>query len=91
MGDAVQRGVDSAAYAWQLDEQAHIDEKEANDVSQTFETRQNYLKALGEEWSSANPDHTLSDAENERLRTGSIASSAFNGNSTANRISGDLP
>ncbi|WP_205024097.1 hypothetical protein, partial [Streptomyces sp. HB132] len=89
VGDAVQRGVDSAAYAWQLEEQNRIDDKAKIDVSETFDSRQTYLAALGEEWSSVNPDHRLSQEGNEYLREGSSGNSAFNGNSTANRIAGN--
>ncbi|MFH9816211.1 hypothetical protein [Streptomyces sp. NPDC017230] len=91
VGDALQRGVDSAAYAWQLEEQQRIDDKAAIDNTQNFQSRQGYLQALGDEWSAEHPDHRLSQEGNEYLRQDSIGNSAFNGNSTANRIAGIGP
>jgi hypothetical protein len=88
VGDAIQRGVDSAAYAWQLEEQQRIDDKAAIDTTQNFQSRQTYLRSLGEEWSAMHPDHRLSEKGNEYLRQDSIGNSAFNGNTTANRIAG---
>ncbi|MBB4789942.1 hypothetical protein [Streptomyces nodosus] len=90
-GDAVQRGIDAAAYAWQVEEQNRIDDDAAIDNSHNFQSRQGYLQALGEEWSSVHPDHRLTQAGNEYLRQDSIGNSAFNGNSTANRIAGIAP
>ncbi|MEU6525675.1 hypothetical protein ABZ892_23325 [Streptomyces sp. NPDC046924] len=90
-GDAVQRGVDAAAYAWQLDEQQRIDEEISSKNTKTFETRQEYLTALGEEWARVNTGHKFTQPGNEYLYLESIGDSAFNGNSTANRIAGVAP
>ncbi|MBT3153481.1 hypothetical protein HTV45_21870 [Streptomyces sp. CHD11] len=91
VGDAVQRGVDSAAYAWQLEEQGRIDEELAIDTRRTFASRSAYLDALGDEWSRVNPGHELSQEGNKRLRQGEIGGSAFDGNDTANRAAGITP
>ncbi|WP_181957533.1 DUF6571 family protein [Streptomyces paludis] len=90
-GDAIQRGVDAAAYAWQLEEQGRIDDKNAIDNSNNFTSRQNYLASLADEWAKANPDHRLAEDGNKYLRQDSIGNSAFNGNSTANRKAGIAP
>ncbi|MGP3734441.1 hypothetical protein ACTWJ9_14630 [Streptomyces sp. GDS52] len=86
VGDAVQRGVDSAAYAWQLEEQGRIDDELATENRKTFNSRIKYLNALGEEWSRINPDHELSLGDDRLLRQEAIGNSAFNGNETANRV-----
>ncbi|MEU0101548.1 hypothetical protein [Streptomyces sp. NPDC006267] len=84
VGDAIQRGVDAGAYAWQVEEQGRIDEKLAIDKSENFQSRQAYLNALGEEWSRANPDHELSAKGDEYLRQMDISLAALNGNKSAN-------
>ncbi|MHB0893260.1 hypothetical protein [Streptomyces sundarbansensis] len=84
VGDALQRGVDAGAYAWQVEEQARIDDKLAIDKSENFQSRQAYLTALGEEWSRVNPDHELSATGDEYLRQMDISLAALNGNKSAN-------
>ncbi|MFG2765868.1 hypothetical protein [Streptomyces rubiginosohelvolus] len=84
VGDALQRGVDAGAYAWQVEEQARIDDKLAIDKSENFQSRQAYLTALGEEWSRVNPDHKLSATGDEYLRQMDISLAALNGNKSAN-------
>ncbi|MGJ3560457.1 hypothetical protein ACR6C2_25835 [Streptomyces sp. INA 01156] len=86
VGDAVQRGVDSAAYAWQLEEQDRIDQKLSIETRGNFAIRKDYLNALGEEWCRVNPKHELSQEGDKRLWQEAIGSSAFNGNDTANRM-----
>ncbi|MFB8125303.1 hypothetical protein ACFVG1_21660 [Streptomyces bacillaris] len=88
VGDALQRGVDAGAYAWQLEEQARIDEKLVVEKRDDFRVRQDYLKALGEEWSRVNPDHALSVEGDEYLRQSAIATAALNGNKSANGEAG---
>lgn len=73
----------------QVEEQARIDDKAAIDKSNNFQSRQRYLRALGEEWSSLHPEHRLSQEGNGYMRQDSIGNSAFNGNSTANGIAGE--
>ncbi|MEU4030016.1 hypothetical protein [Streptomyces anulatus] len=84
VGDALQRGVDASAYAWQVEEQGRIDDKLAVDKSENFQSRQAYLTALGEEWSRVNPDHELSAEGDEYLRQMDISLAALNGNKSAN-------
>lgn len=88
VGDAIQRGVDAGAYAWQLEEQKRIDGEIAEDKSENFSFRQTYLTALGDEWAKANPDHDLSREGNKYPRQQTIGTAAFNGNDTANGVIG---
>ncbi|WP_415952568.1 hypothetical protein [Streptomyces sp. KLOTTS4A1] len=87
VGDAVQRGVDAGAYAWQLNEQERIDEGIAVDKGEVSEVRQRYLKALGDEWSKVNPDHDLSVPNDADLRQHEVNVAASLGNGLANRYS----
>jgi hypothetical protein len=91
VGDAVQRGVDAAAYAWQQEEEERIDEELKLEASITFSMRQAYLQALGEEWAQVNPDHELSTEGDRRILHEAIGNSAFNANKTANGVAGVIP
>lgn len=84
VGDALQRGVDAGAYAWQVEEQARIDDGLAIDKSENFQSRQAYLTALDEEWSRVNPGHKFSADGDEYLRQMDISLAALNGNKSAN-------
>ncbi|NML53382.1 hypothetical protein HHL19_06575 [Streptomyces sp. R302] len=90
VGDAVQRGVDAGAYAWQLEEQKRIDGDISDKKGENFDLRQAYLTALGAEWMKANPDHELSRAgeDDKYLVQEAIGRAAFNGNDTANGVAG---
>ncbi len=84
VGDVLQRGVDAGAYAWQVEEQARIDDGLAIDKSENFQSRQAYLTALDEEWSRVNPGHKFSADGDEYLRQMDISLAALNGNKSAN-------
>ncbi|MBL3670287.1 hypothetical protein JL475_30795 [Streptomyces sp. M2CJ-2] len=91
VGDAVQRGVDSAAYAWQLEEQGRIEDELRIDNQTNFASRVKYLEGLSQEWARVNPDHELAVEDDNRLLLEAIGNSAFNANDTANRVAGDTP
>ncbi|MFE3655947.1 hypothetical protein [Streptomyces sp. NPDC059165] len=84
VGDAVQRGVDAGAYAWQLEEQKRIDGEISDAKGNNFALRQTYLKALAQEWMDANPDHKWSNEDDEYLVRKELGAAAFDGNDTAN-------
>ncbi|MEU9777077.1 hypothetical protein [Streptomyces sp. NPDC047968] len=91
VGDAVQRGVDAGAYAWQLEEQARIDGEKKEDKGRNFSIRQDHLTALSDEWARVNPDHALcrEGEEDKYPRQQAIGTAAFNGNDTANGAVGE--
>ncbi|WP_432054523.1 hypothetical protein [Streptomyces sp. bgisy022] len=91
VGDAVQRGVDAAAYAWQQDEEERIEGKRELDNRSNFSVRVEQLNELGAEWARVNPDHELALEGDRRLLQEEIGNSAFNGNDTANRVAGITP
>lgn len=91
VGDAVQRGVDAAAYAWQQDEEKRIEGKLELDNRSNFSVRVEQLNELGAEWARVNPDHELALEDDWRLLQDEIGNSAFNGNDTANRVAGITP
>lgn len=84
VGDALRRGVDASAYAWQVEEQGRIDDRLAVDKSENFQSRQACPTALGEEWSRVDPDHELSAEGDAYLRQMDISLAALNGNKSAN-------
>ncbi|MEU3949027.1 hypothetical protein [Streptomyces sp. NPDC029526] len=91
VGDAVQRGADAAAYAWQQDEEERIEGKRELDNRSNFSVRVEQLNEFCAEWARANPDHELALEGDWRSLQGEIGNSAFNGNDTANRVAGITP
>ncbi|WP_432054521.1 hypothetical protein [Streptomyces sp. bgisy022] len=91
VGDAAQRGVDAATYAWQQEEEDRIDKDLALEKTRTFDMRLRHLNALGEEWCRVNPDHEFSREGNKKIWKHEIGSSAFSGNLTANGVAGITP
>ncbi|PJE94173.1 hypothetical protein CUT44_28185 [Streptomyces carminius] len=87
VGDAAQRGVDALAYAWQLEEQARIDEKISGENIENFSVREKQLEAIAEEWTRVNPDHEL--AGNTYLPHERAGGAAYDGNNRAKGLAGD--
>jgi hypothetical protein len=87
VGDAAQRGVDAVAYAWQLEEQARIDEEVSRENTKTFTAREDQLEAIAKEWARVNPDHER--AVDIYLAQDRIGDAAFSGNDRANKLAGN--
>ncbi|SEP96894.1 DUF6571 family protein [Streptomyces radiopugnans] len=86
VGDATQRGVDALAYAWQLEEQARIDQETTGKNIENFDVREKQLEAIAQEWARVNPDHEMSG--NVYLSHERASGAAYDGNNRAKGLAG---
>ncbi|MFI6345913.1 hypothetical protein [Streptomyces sp. NPDC050560] len=88
VGDAAQRGVDAAAYAWQEDEQARIDGKQEDENRKVFGAREQQLSVFAKQWAEANPDGMKRYGYNEYTVEDDINAHAFDGNDRVKGLGG---
>ncbi len=89
VGDAAQRGVDAAAYAWQLDEQQRIDSHHEDQTREIFKGRENQLHTFAQQWEAVNPDAMKRYGYDSYTLDREINADAYDGNQRAKGLGGD--